>query len=524
MLPRLTPDEHDTIPGHPVLPLHFSELALLDWLNLPAWVFDVKRLRICWANPAGLAYWHADAPAELFARDFSDISEAALSRLQTTMALHAQGRTVREVWTLYPRGAPMTSILNSRSVRLPGSSARGEAELAILFTSEPLASSYEASDVRGIEAMQHTPVRVAMHRLDNGAALMRNPAAVVAFGSISDTGGPQSLVRLFVQRALGSRVVSQARRGDTFSGEAELITQQGRRWHALDARPVRDPVSGNTVVQINARDISDLKAYQRALEASRDAAEAASRAKSAFLANMSHEIRTPMNGVLGLTELVLETELTERQRHFLTLAHGSARSLLAIINDILDLSKIEADRLTLDPAPFALRTLMQEALGPHRIEAEAKSLALSCTVDDSVPALLVGDALRLRQIVTNLVGNAVKFTSSGSIALDVWALPDAADPNGADVVTTIRVRDSGIGMSEEEVERAFEPFTQADTTITRRYGGTGLGLSIVQRLARVMGGEVRLQSSPGHGSVFEVSVRLGRVAAAGDSQGSASDR
>ena len=506
-------DDHDTIPGVPVLPLSFSELGHLDWLNVPAWVFSLQRLRICWANPAGLTYWSADSLQELVERDFGDLSMAARTRLQTAMALHAQGRTVREVWTLYPRGKPVTATLNSRAVRMPGATP---GEMAILFASEPLAASYDAAALRGIEAMQHTSVRVALHRIDNGAALMRNPAAVSAFGPVDAAGGGQTLQQLFVQRELGRRVVTQAKRGATFFGDAELVTQLGRRWHALDARPVRDPVTGDAVVQINARDISDLKAYQRALEAARDAAEGASRAKSAFLANMSHEIRTPMNGVLGLTELVLDTQLDQRQRHFLELAHASARSLMAIINDILDLSKIEADRLTLEPAPFDLRKLLAEALAPHRIECEAKQLQLECAVDDGVPQTLVGDALRLRQIVTNLVGNAVKFTSQGSIVVTVTPAAGAASQGGAAVHAgpgtmslRIAVRDSGIGMSAQELEHAFEPFTQADTTITRRYGGTGLGLSIVKRLAHAMGGEVCVNSEPGKGSVFEVRLPLG---------------
>ena len=505
MLDAMMFEEHDTIPGAPVLPLDFSDLGHLDWLNVPAWVFDVHKLRICWANPAGLRYWYAQTMQELLTRDFGDISEAARARLHTAMALHAQGRTVREMWTLYPRGTPMTSTLNSRGIRLPSG------EMAILFASEPLAASYDAAALRGIEAMLHTSVRIALHRLDNGAPLMRNPAAATAFGPVEGATTSQALPRLFVQRELGRRVLSQAKRGATFSGEAELITQQGRRWHALDARPVRDPVSGNTVVQINARDISDLKAYQRALEAARDAAEAANRAKSAFLANMSHEIRTPMNGVLGLTELVLDTELDPRQRQFLELAHASARSLLAIINDILDLSKIEAERLTLDPAPVAIRTLLAEALAPHRIETEAKSLRMDSVIDDVVPMTLIGDALRLRQILTNLVGNAVKFTSQGSIEVGVRC---GAHGDG-DIELIIGVRDSGIGMSAEELEHVFEPFAQADASITRRYGGTGLGLSIVQRLAHAMGGTVHVTSSPGQGSLFEVTLRLGVGVGAG---------
>ena len=219
---------------------------------------------------------------------------------------------------------------------------------------------------------------------------------------------------------------------------------------------------------------------------------------------MSHEIRTPMDGVLGLTELVLATEREPRQRQFVELAHASARSLLAINNDILDLSKIEAGRLTLDPAPFELRALLHDALASHRIESEAKSQIFECVVDDAMPATLVGDALRLRQIVTHLVGNAVKFTSHGGIEVSVRA----GDQHSHQLELHIAVRDTGIGISDQDLEHGFEPFAQADASITRRYGGTGLGLSIVQRLARIMGGEVRATSTVGQGSSFEVTLRL----------------
>ena len=488
----------------PTAPLDFADLGHYQWLNVPAWVFDAEKARIAWANPAGLAYWRADSPQELLERDLSDLSAAAQARLAATMALHAEGQTTREVWTLYPRGEPVTSTLIGRGIRLL------DGRMAILFASEPLAASYDAAVLRGIEAMQHTSVRVALHRLDNGSALMRNPAATSAFGPVDSGSRPSRLAAQFVEPGIAERIVTQARRGQTFVGEAELNTLQGRRWHGIDARPVRDPVTGDTVVQINARDISDLKAYQHALEQARDAAEAANRAKSTFLANMSHEIRTPMNGVLGLTELVLATELDVRQRQFLELAYGSAKSLMAIINDILDLSKIEAQKLMLEPAPLRLRELLRDTLAPLQIEAAGKGLALEAAVSEQVPDALVGDASRLRQILNNLVGNAIKFTASGSVEVAITREPEQpADSHGHAVALLITVSDTGIGMTPEELTHAFEPFTQADASITRRYGGTGLGLSIVQRLALLMGGDVQASSTPGQGSVFKVALILG---------------
>ena len=485
----------------PAPALDHTDLGHYQWLNVPAWVFDVDRLRIVWANEAALAYWRADSAEELLSRDFDDVSPAMRARLRAAVALHGEGRTTREVWTLYPRGTPITSTLIGRGLRL------ADGRLAILFASEPLAASYDAAVLRGIEAMQHTTVRVMLHRLDDGTALMRNPAATVAFGPVDSASSTADLAAMFVEPALAERITVQARRGQTFSGEAELVTLQGRRWHALDARPVRDPVTGDTVVQMNARDISDLKAYQEALEQARDAAEAANRAKSTFLANMSHEIRTPMNGVLGLTELVLGTDLDARQRKFLELALSSARSLMAIINDILDLSKIEAQGLALEHVPFDLQRVLHDTLEAHRPEAEAKALVLDWVVQPGTPEALVGDPMRLRQILTNLVGNALKFTHAGGVEVIVGTGAPVLPGQGG-VQLTLTVRDTGIGMTADELSRAFEPFTQADASITRRYGGTGLGLSIVQRLAQMMGGQVIGRSLPGQGSVFEVTLRL----------------
>ena len=489
------------LPGAPLQPLlEVADLSHYHWLNVPAWVYDVERGKIAWANPAALAYWQADSLDELLARDFSDLSPASRTRLLAAMAQHAEGRTTRELWTLYPRGKPTTSILIGRGLRL------ADRREAILFVSELLAVSYDTTVLRGIEAMQHTSVRVALHRMSDGRVLMRNPAAITAFGPVDLDGPADDLGAMFVEPALAERVRQQARKGQTFSAEAELLTAAGPRFHGIDARPVLDPVTGDACVQVNARDISDLKAYQQALEAARDEAEAANRAKSAFLANVSHEIRTPMNGVLGLTELVLRTTLDNRQREFLELAHRSARSLMAIIDDILDLSKIEAQRLTLEPVPTSLRELVGDALALHRLEALAKGLELHWSFAPEVPDRVSVDPTRLRQMLVNLVGNAVKFTHRGRIDVDLSAAPVADERHTS---LCIRVQDSGIGMTPEQLEHIFEPFSQADSSITRRYGGTGLGLSIVRRLAELMDGGVSATSAPDQGSVFTLQVTVG---------------
>jgi len=226
---------------------------------------------------------------------------------------------------------------------------------------------------------------------------------------------------------------------------------------------------------------------------------AASRAKSAFLANMSHEIRTPLNGVFGMTELALATELSGEQREYLETARDSAGTLMGILNDVLDLSKIEDGRLDLDPAPLSVRDLVTESVRPIRLQANQKQVAVVCEVDDAVPQVLVGDAIRLRQILLNLLGNAIKFTSRGSVAIRVWL---DAPPSAQDMRLRFAVADTGIGIPAEKQSVIFEAFRQADSSTTRQYGGSGLGLAICSRLVGLMSGRIWVESQVGKGSTF----------------------
>jgi signal transduction histidine kinase/CheY-like chemotaxis protein/uncharacterized protein YdeI (BOF family) len=337
-------------------------------------------------------------------------------------------------------------------------------------------------------------------RVERGAILRLNGLCVLD-GGVAQFGIPKSFV-LFLR---SPRDVSVLKAGPWWTGEsglrvvlvAAVISLLALMW----VMALRHKVHSQTAVIRHKLELEGTL---------KESAQAANRAKSEFLANMSHEIRTPMNGILGFAKLALEKAVDCEQREFLLTATQSANCLLRIINDILDFSKIEAKRLTLAPLDFHLPDTVRDAVKLFAPEARQKGLALDCEIDDDVPQWVRADSDRLRQVLVNLLGNAMKFTHSGSIVCRVAT--DSQDPDGS-AVLRFAVEDTGIGIREERQERIFDAFTQADGSVTRKYGGTGLGLAICSKIVELAGGTISVRSTPGVGSSFDFTfpVQPGRT-------------
>ena len=374
------------------------------------------------------------------------------------------------------------------------------------FTQRKQAENDHARLIRSIEQVAESIVITDL----NGSILYVNPAFEKLTGYSREEAigqNPRVLKSGHHPTSYYQKMWATLLEGKTWCGELINRRKDGTLFQEdATISPIKDK-GGNVINYVAVkRDITSRKHVEAELAQAKNKAEAANRAKSEFLANMSHEIRTPMNGVIGMTGLLLDTELNEEQRRYAEIVHDSGESLLRLVNDILDFSKIEAGKLEFESLDFELESLLDDLAADLSVRAREKGLQFCCAVDSSVPRLLRGDPGRLRQILTNLITNAIKFTTAGEVAVRA----SLETENAAEVLLRFTVQDTGIGIPEDKLGIIFTKFTQVDASTTRKYGGSGLGLAISKQLAELMGGKIGVVSREGKGSEFWFTVRLGK--------------
>jgi PAS domain S-box-containing protein len=483
---------------------------------LPMLAAEIGPDHVCtWASPA-LAAWLGLDPGVIEGQGFDDLlGPAQAERLAGALGLALQGRPQRlrcpqrglangERWLqieLHPRRGTDGAVLACQFVAMDvtpeqeelDQARRSERRLRVIMDQIPVTVTYIDAELRYRYINRAQEQWLGKTEAEVLGRPVREVAGEMVFADI------ESNLRLALS-------------GQSVQIERERTDRNGHKvWHS--GRHVPDVNAEGTVVglytvffDITERALAErkLKQHEQELRAAKESAENASRAKSEFLANMSHEIRTPMNGVLGLTELLLETPLDHQQRPFVETVRNSGEALLSIINDILDFSKIEAGKLETESLDFDLYQVVEDVVQLLAPRAHAKQVELACRIDDTLPAAVRGDPYRLRQVLTNLVGNALKFTDEGEVVVEVQR-GESADGTPQ---LALQVRDTGIGIPVAGRERLFRPFAQADGSTTRRFGGTGLGLAISRSLVELMGGTIGVESTPGRGSTFWIRLPL----------------
>eukprot|EP00977_Amphora_coffeiformis_P028493 scaffold35467_cov199-Amphora_coffeaeformis.AAC.8 len=465
-----------------------ADVEAFNILRHPVWVFDIEQKAMWWANVAGLDLWSASSLGELLSRDFaSDMSTSTESRLCNQLEEMKRGKIFKEQWTFYPQGKAKTLRTVCSVIYLEDTRA------AMLVEAElPDHRDFDDALTRGIELLRHVPAPVCEFSHDGTECLYRNPEDLSVFGG---QPGRDTFAGRFVNREIAQNTLVQAREGKECRVDAEQYVSDGStRWFAVSVRQAQDPVTGGVVLVQSARDISEIvKARHATIKAN---------LKSEFLSVIAHELRTPIHQVVGYADMLEFTNLSEFQLESVNLIQRSTESLMAIINDLLDMNRIESGNLDVAKVHFPFQGLLNACIATAEKDATLKGLPVKCNYSTLLPINIVGDPNKLRQVLLNLLGNAVKFTNQGHVSLNVYPL------HFKDCSCTIRfeILDTGIGISKDDQILVFDQYRQVNMAATREHGGTGLGLSICKKLTTVLGGRIELKSEPGQGSMFIVDL------------------
>lgn len=469
-----------------------DEMEVMELVTAPIWVWDNINCHVWWANTEACKMWNADSRESLYARDMEPVSESTMTRNILTLKKLARGESVEDQWTIYPEAAePVQMRFTSCPIYID------DGRLATLALGTRVQGDNSA--LRSVESLRHLPV--AVERISQGDSVVKeqNPHAEQVFGEKTDGSS------FFVDRFEDETVARAVTAGKRVSVEARLRTvTDGMRWFSIDGREALDPVTGERDVVASAVDVHDRKLAEFALQKAKDEAELANKTKSKFFAVMTHEIRTPLNSVIGHADLLAETSLDETQKQYLNSLTTSGLALMGIVNDILDLSKLEAGKMKFERVEFDVESVVESSLTQVGPDARRREIDLSRLQPSSaLPPKLLGDPYRLRQILLNYLSNAIKFTlPGGSVTISTKVVKQ----DEKEVCLRFEVVDTGIGISAEHQDKLFSTFSQAHESVAREYGGTGLGLSIINRFADSLGGKVGVASTLGKGSTFWVQI------------------
>lgn len=498
-----------------------DSLTIFENSVLPIWVFDVDRHEVWWGNANALKFWHAQSKEELIARDYSTDSATVRKRLRAVVDNVRTGMTTEDTWTLYPKGVP-TPVRGRMTPVFIDTERRN----AILFEVLKIDKEVlEQTDRRLVEATRYTSVMISYFGLD-GRLLSMNPAAVYAFGrGLTRIDSDRfveahSFLARFKDSDLGRALFERAKQGGEPSGEYELRFGPEGTWHRIDLHLGRDPMSGDACIISVEEDVSSLKKAMleleqlnrtledrvavrtRELQKAQLKAEDANRAKSDFLARMSHDLRTPLNAILGFAQVLSSDDTHDlAAKNFQTYGQdiqSSAERLLALVDDLLDLSRIEAGQFPVTPEPLDLVALLDETLTLFR--PGYPEISIVSEYADPVAGTVISDRQGLTLILTNLISNAFKFTpGQGTVSVSVEDVA-AADAKA------ITISDTGRGIAPKDLAHVFEPYRRGRATTAQQTKGTGLGLSICNRLAGVLGIDLKITSELGVGTTATLVV------------------